>query len=202
MTWRVLLFVVATMSAITAGVSPQRAGTAVPAPTQAVRFTPPASLPDFVVAGTCTASEVAAFRTDAFRCAAKSTTYDPCFATARTNRAWCGTDPRKPESWFLVEALLPANHMPIGTPTGHRVWFFELTDGSTCQPLPERGREIEGAVEIYRCQFGSAGLADAVLGDLDSTEPIWTVRKVLINKKTEPQTIKSLTIAAVKTVWQ
>lgn len=41
-----------------------------------------------------------------------------------------------------------------------------------------------------------------MLGDLDSSAPVWTIRKVLINKKAEPQTIKSLTIAAVKTVWQ
>ena len=83
-----------------------------------------------------------------------------------------------------------------------RVWYFELADGTTCRPIAGPGREIEGLVELYTCKFGPDGGADAVLGDLDASEPVWTIRKVLINKKTEPQTIKSFAMAAVKAVWE
>jgi hypothetical protein len=64
------------------------------------------------------------------------------------------------------------------------------------------GRIVEGEPELYTCTYGSAGPADAVLGDLDASTPVWTIHKVLINKKAEPQTVKSLAIAPVRTVWQ
>jgi hypothetical protein len=83
-----------------------------------------------------------------------------------------------------------------------RAWFFELADGSKCRALAAPGRVVEGEWELYTCKYGSAGEADAVLGDLDASAPLWTIRKVLINKKAEPQTIKSLAIASVRTVWQ
>ena len=97
----------------------------------------------------------------------------------------------------------PAAAAP-GAPTQarHHTWSFELTDGSMCQPLSKLGQVLDGAAELYSCRFGSAGEADAVLGDLDDSAPVWTIQKVLINKKVDPQTIKSLMIASVKTVWQ
>jgi len=124
----------------------------------------------------------------------------------------CDMDPRVRESGLRV-TLGPADSRrsttptigppaPPGDPPAHVAWFFELTDGTTCRPLAAPGREVEGTRELYGCRYGSNGGADAVLGDLDATESIWTIRKVLINKKTEPQTVKSLTMAAVQTVWQ
>ena len=54
-----------------------------PAPTRVVRFVPTA-LPEHGKPGECQASLAAGYRNDAFRCTADNTTYDPCFATAKT----------------------------------------------------------------------------------------------------------------------
>ena len=57
--------------------------------------------------------------------------------------------------------------------------------------------------ELYTCRFAIAGGdIDAVLGDIDQRTPVWTIQKVQINKKIEPQTIKSSTSAVVKAAWQ
>ena len=73
---------------------------------------------------------------------------------------------------------------------------------AACPPLTGTRREIEGAIEVYGCRFGASGDADAVLGDVDSSGAVWTIQQVLLNKKVEPQTVKSLMVAAVRTVWQ
>ncbi len=170
--------------------------------TAVIRFAPPAALPDRAVEGKCrTPSTAAWFRADAWGCETGSSTYDPCFRTGPAGgQVWCVSDPRQPGSGTLLNAgMLAVTH---ASSPPHRSWFFELTDGSTCRPLSAAGRVVEGEHELYTCKYGSAGEADAVLGDLDSSTPIWTIHKVLINKKAEPQTVKSLAIAPVRTVWQ
>lgn len=172
-------------------------------PTQVVRFSPPATLPERAQSGSCQSpSQVAAYRNDALRCMVETTTFDPCFATANAGQAWCTSDPRKPASGTLV-SFPPVASNVSGAPTaGIHVWFIELAEGSTCQPLVGVGREVDGLTESYTCRFGPLGDADAVLGDLDTSGAIWTIQKVMINKKVEPQTIKAVTIAAIKTAWQ
>lgn len=170
------------------------------APTRVVRFVPPAVLRDRAKVGECGASVAAAARTDAFRCVTSDVTYDPCFQTSK-NGALCDVDPRDPSKGLLVTS-------PLGFPTnlarsaGHRAWFFELTDGTTCRPSDGTAREVDGLAEIYTCKFALPGQADAVLGELDSSTPVWTIQQVLLNKKVEPPTIKSLLTATVRTVWQ
>lgn len=180
----------------------QHAGEA-PAATRIVRFTPPTSRPERVTHGDCPAASIAAgFRADALQCTAGNTIYDPCFLTARAGHVLCDVDPRESSSGMLL-ATTPAPAARAGTPApDHLAWFFELTDGSTCRPLTGTRREIDGTREIYGCRFGSSGDADAVLGDLDAGTAVWTIQKVLLNKKVEPQTIKSLMVVPVKTVWQ
>lgn len=173
-----------------------------PAATTVLHFAAPSALPDRAVDGRCrTPSTAAWFVAEAWACEAGSSTYDPCFRVgAAGTRAWCVSDPRQAGSGTLLNATtLTVIHAasPI-----HRAWFFELTDGSTCRPLAAPGRIVEGERELYACKYGSAGEADAVLGEIDSTAAVWTIHKVLINKKTEPQTIKSLAIASVRAVWQ
>ena len=56
--------------------------------------------------------------------------------------------------------------------------------------------------EIYSCKWVFPGEADGVLGELDSSTAVWTIQQVTLNKKVEPQTIKSLLTAPVKTVWR
>jgi hypothetical protein len=180
----------------------QRPGDA-PAPTRIIQFLPPASLPDRVERGSCgTASIAAGYRGDAFRCQAGNAVHDPCFSTARPGHVLCDVDPRNPSSGTLLAltAPLPAIETPSGA--GARAWFFELGDGSTCRPLTGTRREIDNTLEVYSCRFGPSGDADAVLGDLDDSAAVWTIQKVLLNKKVEPQTVKSLMVAPVKTVWQ
>jgi hypothetical protein len=174
-----------------------------PPPTQVVRFSPPATLPERAQSGSCQSpSQVAAYRDDAFRCTVEKTTFDPCFTTVKSGQVWCAADPRKPAVGTLVSfPSLGSNASGVPVDRAH-AWFIELTDGSTCQPLVGVGREIDGLSEIYTCRFGPLGDADAVLGDLDASTAVWTIRKAMINKKVEPQTIKAVTIAAVKAVWQ
>jgi len=174
---------------------------AAPAATTVIHFSPPSTLTDEPLTGFCRMpSTVAWFRADAWTCGVGSTSYDPCFQVAKQMTAWCVTDPRQPSRGTLIK-LTTLLSFQAASPE-HRAWFFELTDGSTCRPLPGRGRLIEGDRELYGCQYASGAEADAVLGDLDTSAAVWTIHKVLINKKTEPQTIKSLVIASVRTVWQ
>jgi hypothetical protein len=172
-----------------------------PQPTQVVRFHPPATLPERAQSGSCHVPALAApYRDDAFRCVVDQTTFDPCFAT-KAGQALCGVDPRKPATATLVN--FPSAGSSASAPVSRTIaWFVELADGSTCQPLVGTGREIEDLVEIYTCRFGPLGDADAVLGEIDTSAAVWTIRKVLINKKAEPPTIKAVTMAAVKAVWQ
>jgi hypothetical protein len=103
--------------------------------------------------------------------------------------------------FIVLTGIGPVTPSSATADAGHGAWFFVLDDDSTCTPLAGRGRELEGLTELYSCRFGSDGPADALLGDFDTSQPVWTIRKVLINKKTDPQTIKSFAMAAVKTVW-
>lgn len=174
-----------------------------PQPTHVVRFSPPATLPEHAQSGSCRSpSQVAAHRDDAFRCMVEKATFDPCFATMKGGQVWCAADPRKPAAGTLVSVTSLESSASGAAVVGTHAWFIELTDGSTCQPLAGVGREVDGLTEIYTCRFGPLGDADAVLGDLDTSGAVWTIRKVMINKKVEPQTIKAVTIAAVKAVWQ
>jgi len=172
--------------------------------TVVVRFElpPKAQWPHVDTPGACDASRAAWFRDDARRCTVGANVYDPCFVTPMAHQLLCNVDPRKTDRGTFVTIGAPIVSPIPARGLVHRAWLFELTDGSSCRPIAGAGREFDGFAELYSCQFGSDGQADAVLGELDSSQPQWTIRKVLINKKTEPQTIKSLSIAAVKAVWQ
>ena len=155
-------------------------------PTSVVHFAVPAHLPERTVNGSCEPSRAAWFRDDAALCASGGKTYDPCFLTATSQQWLCVTDPRKPDEVIRLLGPAPSTKSETARGAAHRAWFFELADGSTCRPLPTRGREVDGLTELYSCRFGTDGEADAVLGDFDTSQPVWTVRKVLINKKTDP----------------
>ncbi len=170
--------------------------------THVVKYAPPATLPERSTPGQCEASRAAGYRADAFRCAAAEATYDPCFATTKHGHVLCDVDPRKPASGTVVAATTPTVSGTERAGAGNRVWLFELTDGTLCRPLLDNRREIDGLTEIYSCKWVMVNEADAVLGELDSSAAVWTIQQVLLNKKVEPMTIKSLLAAPVKTVWQ
>ena len=172
------------------------------APTNVVHYSPPATLPDHVGSGDCQPSLAAGYRADAFRCTAADATYDPCFQTARHGQLLCDVDPRKASSGALVAAATPTRAAAATTDAGNRAWLFELTDGTICRPLLDNRREVDGLTELYTCKWVMASEADGVLGELNASGPVWTIQQVLLNKKVEPPTIKSLLTAAVKTVWQ
>ena len=183
------------------GLLGMRPGAQVLRATSVNTYAVPAGLPAVVLKGSCESSRAAWFRDDAAQCIAAGNRYDPCFRTTTNDQWLCVKDPRKQDGSVLIGAGSAARSQ-AGQGATHRAWSFVLADDSTCTPLSGRGREIEGLTELYACRFGSDGEADAVLGDFDTGQPVWTIRKVLINKKTEPQTIKSLAIAAVKAAWQ
>ena len=205
MSVRVLLAIVAAIVPSIAVVA-QRTSSPTPAATRVVKYVPPATLPARpAVDGTCqTDSTVAGYRPDAVRCLAGSQIYDPCFMTSRSDRVLCDVDPRDPTLGVVVNltTALPQPAAAGARDFGNHAWFFELADGSTCQPLSSNRREVEGLLEVYACRFALPGEADAVLGDLAPGHPLWTIQQVLINKKIEPPTIKSTLIVPVKSVWQ
>jgi hypothetical protein len=169
--------------------------------TAVIHFSVPANAASGVLKGSCESSRAAWFRSDAARCtSADGTVNDPCFRNG-ANHWFCVKDPRKTDSFQPLEAG-PAVASNAAQGAVHRAWFFELPDGTTCTPLAAPGREIERLTELYSCRWGTDGDADAVLGELDASQPVWTIRKVLINKKVDPQTIKSFTVVPVATVWE
>lgn len=172
-----------------------------PAPTRVVRFTPPATTTGSARPGSCQHSLVSD-RTDAYRCVAVETTYDPCFATDRAGAILCNADPRDASSGVLVTAPLAASSGLGPHGVNLSAWFFELEDGSTCRPLiTGGGREVDGMVELYTCRFAPPG-SDAVLGEIDTQTPIWTIQQASLNKRMPPLSIKQLVSAVVKTAWQ
>jgi len=172
------------------------------AATHVLHYSAPATLPEQATSGECQASAAAAYRTDTFRCTVGIATYDPCFQTTKSGHVLCDVDPRKPSSGTLVRATMPDAPQRDANGARNRAWLFELADGTLCRPLLDNRREVDGLIEIYSCKWVMASEADGVLGDLDSSAPVWTIQQVLLNKKVEPPTIKSLLTAPVKTVWQ
>ncbi|HKW00699.1 MAG TPA: hypothetical protein VJN96_12795 [Vicinamibacterales bacterium] len=171
-----------------------------PAPTRVVRFTPPAAANGSARPGTCQRSLVSD-RADAYRCVAE-TTYDPCFALERAGLVLCNADPRDAASGTVVTVPPPGPSASGPRGVNLRAWFFELEDGSTCRPLiAGAGREVDGMVELYTCRFAPPG-SDAVLGEIDTHAPVWTVQQVSLNKRAPPLSIKQLVSAVVKTAWQ
>lgn len=172
-----------------------------PAPTRVVRFTPPKATSATTRPGACQYSLISD-RTDAYRCVAAETTYDPCFATDRAGAVLCNADPRDASSGINVTAPLAASSVLGPHGDNLRAWFFELEDGSTCRPLiAGGGREVDGMVELYTCRFAPPG-SDAVLGEIDTQTPIWTIQQASLNKRMPPLSIKQLVSAVVKTAWQ
>ena len=172
-----------------------------PAPTRIVHFTPPPVTGGSTRPGTCQRSLVSD-RSDTFRCVAGDMTSDPCFATNRAGVLVCDADPRDPSIGTLVTTVLPdASHLgPRGDKL--RAWFFELEDGSTCRPLIfGAGRQVDGMVEHYTCRFAPPG-SDAVLDEIDTHAPVWTIQQASLNKRALPLSIKQLVSAVVKTAWQ
>ena len=203
MTWAVRIAAAAIVGWAVVGASAQA-----PAPkaTTVIRYAVPSDLPNFVQypAATCAESRAAWFRDDARRCSVESNEFDPCFKHVN-GLLWCVSDPSKKPGGSVVAVADPRTLAPSHPRTqglSHTAWLFELADGSTCRPLADSGREIERLTELYSCKWGTDGNADAVLGELETSLPVWTIRKVLINKKVDPQTIKSFVVAPVKTVWQ
>lgn len=191
------------LAAALAGPAPRPESAAQPPPTRVVTFVPAAQSESAAKAAVCGPSLAAGYRKDAYRCTVAASAYDPCFALPQAGRAVCDVDPRTSSSGFVVSFDLSASAAPTGTRgIGSRAWLFELPDGSMCRPILENRREISGTMEIYSCKFAFSGEADGVLGELDSSTPVWTIQQVLINKKVEPPTVKSALTSPVKTVWQ
>jgi hypothetical protein len=175
-----------------------------PPPTRAIHYAPPQSLPTRAQAGECSASiSAASYRSDAIRCVVADARYDPCFVTSRDGYVLCDVDPGTPSSGKLFTRAAAPSAERTASGAYPLAWFVELSDGSICRPLPGPGRDIDGASEIYGCAFTAVGENDAaLLGDLDNTGLVWTAQKALLNKKSTPMTVKSLTVVTVKTAWQ
>jgi hypothetical protein len=128
--------------------------------------------------------------------------YDPCFTTARTGVALCDADPRQPPRGLLVKAL-PAPAEAIDAPSIlSRAWFLELADGAVCRTATGAPRAFDGEAEIYTCAGSPADADSVMLGDVDDSAPVWTIKRAMLNTKFTPQTIKSLTVVAVTAVWR
>lgn len=82
------------------------------------------------VSGSCWTSSIAVARSDAFRCTAGNTIWDPCFLADKTTVA-CPTDLLKDRGTLMkLTALLPRNE---NSESSDSVWAFSLASGAFCQ---------------------------------------------------------------------
>lgn len=177
--------------------------------TQVVDYKPSADLPESGHSGRCwTDSIAAAYRPDAWRCMEGNIIHDPCFSLPARQAVVCDANPAARKNGFLLQLTEPlphfANHgIPIPP---NWAWLVELGDGTTCSPFTGTSPFISGEVGDYGCTSKKKSEEILLLGELDSSKPLWTARKAIVVKSGKGEatewTIKSTTTVPIRTVWQ
>jgi hypothetical protein len=155
-----------------------------------------------MVSGYCWTGSIAVARPDAFRCMAGNAIFDPCFQSTAKGFVVCDPDPSKGEpgqKMKLTKPLPPPEAAPSSESGG---WLVELADGTVCRQRTGAGWEVDGKVVNYYCDSAKKGVEIDLLGDFDTTGPLWTVEKATIAPgEKAPRLIKSERMA-LKRVWR
>ena len=154
--------------------------------------------------GDCFASSIAAYpRTDAWRCNVNNEIFDPCFSVAQADTVVCGADPLSGSGGF---ALLLKKPLPAATPaTGILVawgWVVQLSDGTVCAPFTGTRAQVNGKTTTYGCKPATGNANVVILGDLDSSKPLWTAQVATISFSDSQIHEDNVQTLSVTKVWQ
>lgn len=162
--------------------------------------------------GYCFSSSIALERSDAWRCRAGDSIYDPCFTTSVKNKLICDADPvtNRPGFPLQIAKALPQTTNTSSVST--KPWILMLEDGSVCtaytgtMPVIPYGESMMGLK--YGCVGGansaknqSSGIVD---GSIDTSEKVWQANLLMYSVKNNGGGPQDVQIAPVniKTVWQ
>ncbi|MDR3566892.1 MAG: hypothetical protein P4L43_02575 [Syntrophobacteraceae bacterium] len=171
--------------------------------TELIRFVP--RLPGHgMLSGYCWTGSIAVDRPDAWRCMAGNGIFDPCFTGKDKGFVVCDPDPAKSDPGMRMKLTrpLPVPDAQTAPAAKAGAWLVELADGSTCRKRTGAGWEIQGLIVNYYCEGGKKGVEIDLVGDLDTSGPLWTVRKATIFEGEKgPGRIKEEK-AVIKRVWR
>lgn len=116
-------------------------------------FRPGVARPTSTITGTCWTASIAVARSNAYRCLARNTILDPCFAASRKARVVdCYADP-----WTAPTRLRLTERLPsIDTPTVNHLWALRLADGTRCVAVTGTVRIVGNVALTYSCGGGAA----------------------------------------------
>ncbi len=172
--------------------------------TKVIKYVFPETLPENVKSGSCFDNSIAQpYRSDAWRCTAGSTIYDPCFSSeSNKNKVVCQMNPLG-EDVFIINLTEP---LPLSKKVEFKenwAWFLELEDGTICSPYTEKNPLINEEKAIYGCKPQVKGDLDVLIGDLINGET-WKARRIVVTKDSAGTgwDTKSSEDINIKNIWQ
>ncbi len=171
--------------------------------TEVIRFVPH-SPGRGMLRGYCWTGSIAIARPDAWRCMAGNEIFDPCFEDKDKGFVVCDPNPAKGDPGLRMKLTkpLPEAERQTGRVGGQGAWLVELADGTTCRPRTGTGWEVQGKIVNYYCESSQKGIEIDLLGELDSSKPLWTAEKASIIQGAEGPNLINLQRAAIKRVWR
>jgi len=173
--------------------------------TKIIRFVPSGE-GEGMKQGYCWTNSIAAPRPDAWRCMAGNEIFDPCFQLQSGGSVLCNPNPAKGEEGFLLKLTQP---LPSPETLEERKdsaegggWLIELSDGTLCSPATGARGLVDGKIVTCYCENEHTGGNIVLLGDLDTSSPIWMAEKAIMDGGSGASKLLSSEKVAVKTVWQ
>jgi hypothetical protein len=159
------------------------------------------------IAGHCWTRSIAAQnRTDAYRCMAGNTIYDPCFASKRPRVVVCDANPASGERGFAMRltAALPAEPPFPGRTLAP--WLVQLAAAEVCIPLTGTHEAIGNDVIFYECSESRALRARAfATGLIDggiTPGRVWHARKAVYRINRAGAVTGTVTVVPLAAVWR
>ena len=156
--------------------------------------------------GRCWTTSIAIPRPDAWRCMVGNEIFDPCFSLADGKSVECGSNPSKGKSGFrlnLTEPLpKPENTAQAAAIVAKSGWWLVLADGTSCTPATGTRAMIAGKMTTYYCESKQEDGNTVLLGDLETSSPVWQAEKAVLVPGPEGPALQKLEKMPVRTVWQ
>ena len=121
--------------------------------------------------GSCFTTSNVTLRSDAYRCTAGNTIFDPCFFVNQT-QVLCPTDGPWADSGLLLNLSGPLPSSAGGSDQGTKAppWAIQLADGTRCLAVSGATNEIAGQRLGYFCKGG-----DGLYGSVQRSTAAWTI---------------------------